>query len=90
MQIGWRVGCVVLSLFAVTAAAEDKVRIVQEADRTVVRERTTVDFTEANIEGELTKPEGSFVLERSRSELPNLLTVRNDFAFELHRSVDHF
>jgi hypothetical protein len=86
----WGRWWVVLGLLGSGAAfAETKVRVVREADRTVVRKRTSVDFTRTDVEGDLTKPDGDYVLERSRAELPNLLHIRDNFAPELRRSVDN-
>ena len=54
--------------FARPAIAEDKaVKVVQEADKVVVRKRTVIDFNDVTVEGELTRPEGSYVLDRNRT-----------------------
>jgi hypothetical protein len=64
-------------------------KVVQEEDRVVVRKKTVVDFTDVNVEGELTKPEGSYVLDRKKSGFPSRIKVRASFAPELQKSADN-
>jgi hypothetical protein len=85
----WKEASLALLFLGTAALAETRVRVVQEADRTVVRKRTAVDFTETALEGDLTKPEGSYVLERTRADLPNLMNIRDDFNAKLRQSVDN-
>ena len=83
---------------AAPAAAQDKaaagqqqqerVTVVQEDDKVVFRKKTMVDFTDAAIEGELTKPEGSYVLNRKKTHFRSLIRVRDDFNPELQKSID--
>ena len=80
---------VVVALGAGEARAQDRVKTVQEADRTVYRKKTVVDFTEVAVEGELTKPEGSYVLNRKRANFQSLIKVRDNFVPELQKSVDN-
>jgi hypothetical protein len=70
-----------------TARSEEKV--VHEADRTVVRKKSTVDFSDVAVEGDLTKPEGSYVLDRNRESFQSLIRVRDSFFPELQKSVDN-
>lgn len=74
---------------ASAAAQQDQVKVVQEADKTVYRKKTVVDFTEVAVEGELTKPEGSYVLNRKRTNFQSLIKVRENFVPELQKSVDN-
>ena len=80
-----------LSLIAVTAAggafAEDKV--VKEADKTVFRKKTVIDFTDVAVEGELTKPEGSYAISKKKTTFKTLIKVRDNFNPELQKSVDN-
>jgi hypothetical protein len=71
--------------FAVPAAAEDT--YVQEGDKTVYNKKTVIDFSDVNIEGELTKPEGSYVKNRKKTRFRNLIELRGNFRPELSRSV---
>lgn len=85
-------GAVVLAVvaFGVTAArpAQAQERVVQEADRTVYRERTVIDFTGVVLEGELKKPSGTVMLHRGRTEFDSLIRLRGDFQQELEKSVE--
>lgn len=78
------VAAVVLAL-AVPAFAEDTV--VEEADKVVFNKKTVIDFSDVNIEGELTKPEGSYIKNRKKTRFRNLIELRGNFRPELKRSV---
>lgn len=80
---------VVLSLvaFSSTAFAEDKV--IKEADKTVFRKKTTIDFTDVAIDGELTKPEGSYSVSKKKTTFKTLIKVRDNFNPELQKSVEN-
>jgi hypothetical protein len=84
----------VVALWAGPAVAEEtesktQVKVIQEEDRVVVRKKTTVDFTDMAVEGELTKPEGSYVLNRKKTDFQSLIRVRDNFNPELQKSVDN-
>lgn len=85
----WGAPGVVLAQEAPPKAGETRVKTIQEADRTVVRKKTVVDFTDTAIEGELTKPEGAYVLHRKKTDFQSLIRVRDNFAPELQKSVDN-
>ena len=80
---------VAVALFALAASvpafAQDTV--IQEEDKVVVNKKTVIDFSDVNIEGELTKPEGSYVKNRKKTRFRNLIEMRGDFRPELSRSV---
>jgi hypothetical protein len=76
---------VALAAFAAPAIAQDT--YVQEGDKTVYSKKTVIDFSDVNIEGELTKPEGSYVKNRKKTRFRNLIEMRGDFRPELSRSV---
>jgi hypothetical protein len=82
---------ILIVLVSLAAAAEEKpgVKVVQEADKVVVRKRTVIDFNDVTVEGELTKPEGSYVLDRTRTRFPSLIRLRADFNPELQKSADN-
>lgn len=69
------------------AAAADKV--IQEEDRVVYKKKTVVDFGDVTLEGELTKPEGSYLLNRKRTKFSSLIRMRDNFLPELQKSVDN-
>ena len=82
---------VLVVLLALPALAEEKpgVKVVQEADRIVVRKRTVIDFNDVTVEGELTRPEGSYVLNRNRTRFRSLVRLRDNFNSELQKSADN-
>ena len=71
---------------AVPALAQETT-YVQESDKTVYNKKTVIDFSDVNIEGELTKPEGSYVKNRKKTRFRNLIELRGNFRPELSRSV---
>jgi hypothetical protein len=82
----------VVALWAVPAVAEEaetQVKVIQEEDRTIYRKNTVIDFTDVAVEGELTKPEGSYVLNRKETDFDSLIRVRDNFNPELQKSVDN-
>lgn len=88
-----RLASVVVAAVVVASPAvaqeKDEVKIIQEADKTVYRKKTVIDFTDVTVEGELTKPEGSYVLNRKKSDFQSLIKVRDNFNPELQKSVDN-
>lgn len=77
-----------VAVVGVAGIASAQVRVIHEKDRTVYRKKTVVDFNDVAVEGELTKPEGSYVLNRSKSTFQSLVKVRDNFAQELRKSAD--
>lgn len=55
----------------------------ESGDRVEYKKRTVIDLSGATIEGELTKPEGSYIVNRKLSRFSNLITAREDFFNEL-------
>lgn len=81
---------VVLLAFSLTGTAfAGESKVIQEADKTVFKKKTVIDFNDVTLEGELTKPEGSYLLNRKRTKFGNLIKLRNDFLPELQKSVDN-
>ncbi len=82
-----------VALWAGPVLAEEEpktqVKVIQEEDKVVVRKKTTIDFTDMAVEGELTKPEGSYVLNRKKTDFQSLIRVRDNFNPELQKSVDN-
>ena len=74
-------------LAAGSAFAQDKV--TREADKTVFRKKTTIDFTDVAIDGELTKPEGSYSVSKKKTTFKTLIKVRDNFNPELQKSVEN-
>ena len=79
-----------LILLAVPALAQEtEKKIIQEADKVVVRKRTVIDFNDVTVEGELTKPEGSDLMNRNRTRFQSLIRLRDNFNPELQKSADN-
>ena len=78
-----------LSLPALAAEEKPGVKVIQEADKVVVRKRTVIDFNDVTVEGKLTKPEGSYVLNRNRTRFRSLVRLRDNFNPELQKSADN-
>ena len=78
-----------LTAFAIAAPALAQDKVIQEADKVVVRKKTVIDFTDVAVEGELTKPEGSYVLNKKQAQFKSLIKVRDNFQPELQKSVDN-
>ena len=79
-------------LVALAASGAEKpaaVKVVQQPDKVVVRKRTVVDFGDVTVEGELIKPEGSYVLNRNKTRFEPLIQLRDDFDAELRKSADN-
>jgi hypothetical protein len=97
MKQGWLMAALVMistpalaqSVAPSNDKGETKVRVVQEADKTVYRKKSVVDFTDVAVEGELTKPEGSYVLNKNKTTFNTLIKVRDNFVPELQKSVDN-
>lgn len=79
-----------LTLFVALAApvsvhAQDTT--IVEDDRVVFQKKTVIDFSDVDITGELTKPEGQYVKNRKKTRFRSLIELRGNFRPELHRSV---
>jgi hypothetical protein len=73
--------------FARPARAQDKV--IHEEDKTVFKKKTVIDFNDVTLEGDLTKPEGSYILNRRKAKFGSLIKLRENFEPELQKSVDN-
>lgn len=86
MRRGWRV--VLLGMLGAAAGARAEDRVVREADRTIVRKETRVDFADQTVEGNIVRPEGNYILDRNRSRFESLVHLRTSFERELRASTD--
>jgi hypothetical protein len=82
---------IVFVLLALPALAEERrgVKVIQEPDKVVVRKKTVIDFNDVTVEGELTRPEGSYLLNRGRTQFESLIRLRENFNPELQKSADN-
>ena len=67
-----------LALGVAPAFAQDD-DIVQQPDRVEYKKKTIIDFSDVTIQGELTKPEGSYILNRKKTKFRSLLKIRGNF-----------
>ena len=79
----------VTSFVAAPAPAAAQNTVIQEKDQVVYKKKSIVDFSDVTISGELTRPEGSYILNRKRATFKLLIRVRETFHPEMMRSVDH-
>ena len=86
-------GLVFTALVGVSGAAyaqeEPTDKVIQEADKTSFKKKTVIDFSDVTIQGELTKPEGSYLLNRKKTNFKSLLKTRTNFLPELFNSTDN-
>jgi hypothetical protein len=79
--------CIALSFLSAGAAfAQDK----KEGDGKKVeyKKKTTYDFEDDMVEGELLKPEGDVLSARKRGKTSSLIKIRENFVPEMVKSVD--
>jgi len=72
----------VLIIFLTTALAEEPTPII------VYQERTEIDFESLDITGELVKPEGNLITERTEAVFNPLIRLRTDWNEEMSASVN--
>ena len=68
--------------------AEAQTTVVHGQDSTVFKKKTTIDFSDVTLEGDLTKPEGQYGLVRGKTKFNSLIKLRMNFTQELQKSVD--
>ena len=68
--------------YGTAAAAED----IRQEDKITYKKKTSIDFSDKMIEGELTKPEGAFVGVRKDIKFKNFIKVRANFRDKLAES----
>ncbi len=57
-------------------------------DKVVYKQKTIIDFSDVTIQGELKKPDGSYISSRKEAQFGRLIKVRENFEPELFKSVD--
>ena len=77
----------VLTILFTTASVFAQ-EVKTEADKVSYKKRTVIDFSDVTIEGDLTKPEGSYLVNRKKTRFRNLIEVRAHFRPELNRAVN--
>lgn len=80
---------VALGVMGAASAAMAQENVIREADRTVYKQRTLVDFNDVTLEGELAKPEGTYLHSHRTARFSTLINYRSSFVPELQKSVDN-
>lgn len=57
-------------------------------NKVVYEQRTEIDFEAIDIDGELVKPQGSLIIERTRVAFNPLIELRTDWNPEMRNSVE--
>ena len=78
------VGLFLLLSFMFLAAQETD----EEGRLIKYREKTVIDFEDVMLEGQIKKPSGSFLMDRSNTKFDSLINLKQDFNKELVKSVD--
>lgn len=86
---GFVLGIAGTMMMAGGSALAQEDQVVREADRTTFKKKTVIDFSDVTIQGELTKPEGSYLLNRKKTKFKTLLKIRANFLPELFNSTDN-
>ena len=81
------IALVIISLFFGILSAQEAETDAQ-GNIIVYREKTVIDFEDVMLEGQIKKPSGSFLMDRTRTRFNNLINMKEDFNKELVRSVD--
>ena len=61
-----------------------------DTQRVEFQKRTVIDLSDAVIEGQLVRPDGSYIVNRKLSKFSNLIQIRQDYVPELlgsHRDI---
>jgi hypothetical protein len=69
-----------LFIFTLMANAQENTIVYQQ--------RTEIDFEGIDVEGEMVKPQGSLIMERTHATFNPLIELRTDWNPEMRRSVE--
>jgi hypothetical protein len=61
--------------------------VIAEEPKVVYKKKTEIDFEGVEVEGTLTKPQGSLLLERKHAKFNPMIKLRTDFDDEMEQSV---
>jgi hypothetical protein len=80
----------VLAAGLVLGAASTAMAQEEEGEsETVYKKTTIIDFSDVQITGELTKPEGSYLMNKKKANFDLLIKTRGNFLPEMLDTVDH-
>lgn len=83
-----------LVLFTMGAFGQEEAAAVDTGDRDtdgrkiIYRSKTVIDFEDVMLEGQIKKPSGSFLMDRTKTKFNSLINLKKDFNKELVKSVD--
>ena len=77
-----------LMVSMVLAAILGSVSIASAQDKVKYKKRTTIDLSASVIEGDLVRPEGSYIVNRKVSRFSTMIMDRNTFTVELLQSAN--
>jgi hypothetical protein len=77
-----------VAALALGVAGTARAETIREADKTVFKKKTVIDFSDVTLEGDLAKPEGQYGLSRGRTSFKSLIQYRTNFNSELQKSKE--
>ncbi|HSA33691.1 MAG TPA: hypothetical protein P5077_08200 [bacterium] len=81
-----------LVLFAAGAFGQEEAVDTGDRDtdgrKIIYRSKTVIDFEDVMLEGQIKKPSGSFLMDRTKTKFNSLINLKKDFNKELVKSVD--
>lgn len=81
-----------LVLFAAGAIGQEEAVDTGDRDtdgrKIIYRSKTVIDFEDVMLEGQIKKPSGSFLMDRTKTKFNSLINLKKDFNKELVKSVD--
>lgn len=83
------VGVVLLLSGPAFAQEEGAAAAGGEEVTTMFKKTTIIDFSDVTITGELTKPEGSYLMNKKKANFDLLIRVRDNFLPEMIKTVDN-
>ena len=78
-----------LALVFLMSSAAKATEPEREDDKVVFKKKTSIDFSDVNIEGELVKPTGTYIGIRKQIGFGNFIKVRANFRDKLSDSADN-
>ncbi len=69
-------------------AGSNKLVELKEQTNYVATDKTEIDFEGLEIEGELVKPQGALIQERTGTKFNPLVKLKTDFTYEIKNSVN--
>ena len=79
----------VLALSSLALAQDEGGAADGEVETTMYKKTTIIDFSDVTITGELTKPEGSYLMNKKKANFDLLIRVRDNFLPEMIKTVDN-